>query len=63
MKVGIDGILLGVWVDFFGVEKILDIGIGIGLIVLMLVQCLFQGLGILFFVNIDVVEIDFNLFI
>lgn len=35
MKVLMDGILLGVWVIFINVICILDIGIGIGLLVLM----------------------------
>ena len=38
MKVGTDGVLLGAWVDVAGVERILDIGTGTGLMALMLAQ-------------------------
>lgn len=38
MKVGIDGVLLGVWADVVGARNILDIGTGTGLIALMLAQ-------------------------
>ncbi len=38
MKVGTDGVLLGSWVDVQGVEKILDVGAGTGLIALMMAQ-------------------------
>lgn len=38
MKVGTDGVLLGVWAGVEGVNSILDIGAGTGLIALMLAQ-------------------------
>ena len=38
MKVGTDGVLLGAWTDVSGVQSILDIGTGTGLIALMLAQ-------------------------
>ena len=38
MKVGMDGVLLGAWVDPSGAERILDIGAGTGLIALMMAQ-------------------------
>jgi tRNA1Val (adenine37-N6)-methyltransferase len=38
MKVGIDGVLLGVWTDVGHADLILDIGTGTGLIALMLAQ-------------------------
>ena len=38
MKVGMDGVLLGAWVDTSAAEKILDIGTGTGLIALMMAQ-------------------------
>lgn len=38
MKVGMDGVLLGAWVDTSGAERILDIGTGTGLIALMMAQ-------------------------
>ena len=38
MKVGTDGVLLGAWTDISGVQSILDIGTGTGLIGLMLAQ-------------------------
>jgi tRNA1Val (adenine37-N6)-methyltransferase len=38
MKVGIDGVLLGVWATIENEKKILDIGTGTGLIALMLAQ-------------------------
>jgi tRNA1Val (adenine37-N6)-methyltransferase len=38
MKVGMDGVLLGAWVDTSGAERILDVGSGTGLIALMIAQ-------------------------
>ncbi len=38
MKVGTDGVLLGGWADITGVNSILDIGTGTGLIAMMLSQ-------------------------
>ncbi len=38
MKVGVDGVLLGAWVDVENDQQILDIGTGTGLIALMLAQ-------------------------
>lgn len=38
MKVGTDGVLLGAWANITGVQQILDIGTGTGLIALMLAQ-------------------------
>lgn len=38
MKVGMDGVLLGAWVNVSGAKRILDIGTGTGLIALMLAQ-------------------------
>lgn len=38
MKVGVDGVLLGSWVDAEGAQKILDVGTGCGLIALMIAQ-------------------------
>ncbi|HAQ20121.1 MAG TPA: tRNA (adenine-N(6)-)-methyltransferase [Prolixibacteraceae bacterium] len=38
MKVGMDGVLLGSWIDPSGAERILDIGTGTGLIALMMTQ-------------------------
>jgi tRNA1Val (adenine37-N6)-methyltransferase len=51
MKVGIDGVLLGAWVDPSGAESILDIGTGTGLIALMMAQKNSSAL-------IDAIEID-----
>lgn len=52
MKVGTDGILLGAWAPLAGVNRILDIGTGSGLIGLMLAQRT-QGNA-----EIDGVELD-----
>jgi tRNA1Val (adenine37-N6)-methyltransferase len=38
MKVGVDGVLLGAWVDVGEAQNILDIGTGTGLLALMLAQ-------------------------
>jgi len=53
MKVGTDGVLLGAWVNLQGVQRVLDIGTGTGLIALMLAQRS-QGQP----VQIDAVELD-----
>ncbi|EPG7964467.1 tRNA(1)(Val) (adenine(37)-N(6))-methyltransferase TrmN [Citrobacter koseri] len=52
MKVGTDGILLGAWAPVAGVTRILDIGTGSGLLVLMLAQRTDES------VTIDAVELD-----
>ena len=51
MKVGMDGVLIGAWVDTSGSEQILDIGTGTGLIALMMAQKSVSAL-------IDAIEID-----
>lgn len=38
MKIGTDGVLLGAWANFESPKKILDIGTGTGLVLLMLAQ-------------------------
>jgi len=38
MKIGTDGVLLGAWANFENPQKILDIGTGTGLVLLMLAQ-------------------------
>ena len=38
MKVGTDGVLLGAWIDAEGVNSVLDIGTGSGVIALMIAQ-------------------------
>lgn len=38
MKVGIDGVLLGAWIEIAGAQKALDIGTGTGVIAVMLAQ-------------------------
>jgi len=52
MKVGTDGILLGAWASTKGVEKVLDIGTGTGLIAIMMAQRTAEE------VLVDAVEID-----
>jgi len=51
MKVGMDGVLLGAWVNTSGTEQILDIGTGTGLIALMMAQKNSSA-------QIDAIEID-----
>jgi tRNA1Val (adenine37-N6)-methyltransferase len=51
MKVGMDGVLIGAWVDTSGTERILDIGTGTGMIALMMAQKNSFSL-------IDAIEID-----
>jgi len=50
MKVGIDGVLLGVWASVDAVTDVLDIGTGTGLIALMIAQ---RSLA-----NIDAIDIE-----
>lgn len=38
MKVGVDGVLIGCWVNAQGAERILDVGTGCGLIALIIAQ-------------------------
>lgn len=38
MKIGTDGVLLGAWVDLIEKNKVLDVGVGSGLIALMIAQ-------------------------
>ena len=38
MKVGTDGVLLGVWCDVSNAHRVLDVGTGCGLISLMVAQ-------------------------
>lgn len=52
MKVGTDAVLLGAWVNLKGVERILDVGTGCGIIALMLAQRTEDN------VNIEGIEID-----
>ncbi|MDR1197647.1 MAG: methyltransferase [Prevotellaceae bacterium] len=51
MKVGIDGVMLGAWVDVANAADILDVGTGTGLIAIMMAQR--NGIA-----HIDAVEID-----
>jgi tRNA1Val (adenine37-N6)-methyltransferase len=55
MKVGMDGVLLGAWVDPYGAKQILDIGTGTGLIALMMAQKSSSA-------QIDALEIDSEAF-
>jgi len=55
MKVGMDGVLLGAWVDVSKAERILDIGTGTGLIALMMAQKSSDAL-------IDAIEVDLEAF-
>ena len=55
MKVGMDGVLLGAWIDPSGAKRILDIGTGTGLIALMMAQKNQHAL-------IDAIEIDQDAF-
>jgi len=55
MKVGMDGVLLGAWVNASGAERILDIGTGTGLIALMMAQKNN-------FAQIDAIEVDSEAF-
>ncbi len=50
MKVGTDGVLLGSWFDVNGVERLLDIGTGTGLLALMAAQ---RGVNDIMAVEID----------
>ncbi|MCB0779601.1 MAG: tRNA (adenine-N(6)-)-methyltransferase, partial [Flavobacteriales bacterium] len=38
LKVGTDGLLLGGWTDWSGVERVLDIGTGTGVLALIAAQ-------------------------
>jgi len=51
LKVGTDGVLLGAWADWSGVQRILDIGTGTGLLALIAAQRNATA-------HIDAVEID-----
>lgn len=51
MKVGMDGVLIGAWADVSGVDSILDVGAGTGLITLMMAQRNPQA-------RVEAVEID-----
>ena len=51
MKVGVDSVLLGAWIDTNHVSRILDVGTGTGLLALMMAQRYPEAL-------IDAVEID-----
>ncbi|MDR2037105.1 MAG: methyltransferase [Bacteroidales bacterium] len=51
MKVGVDSVLLGAWVDVSHVSRVLDVGTGTGLLALMMAQRIPET-------YIDAVEID-----
>jgi len=38
MKVGVDGVILGAWVNLNGIQSVLDVGTGTGLLALMIAQ-------------------------
>lgn len=50
MKVGIDGVLLGVWANVSDAKNVLDVGTGTGLIALMLAQ---RSSSTIFAIDID----------
>lgn len=53
MKIGVDGVLLGMWADVEGASRILDVGCGCGVIALMCAQRTVDAV-------ISAVEIDVN---
>lgn len=59
MKVGTDAIVLGAWVSSLGLraERILDIGTGTGIVLLMLMQSLTPRLGVGVDIS-DCIEVD-----
>lgn len=38
MKVGVDGVILGAWVNLTGIQTVLDVGTGTGLLAMMIAQ-------------------------